>query len=61
MLLFAILLTNWSQGKNMLRQGKLVCLPLMREVVVSCPDWVIPKTIIRMVQTASRHGTHAEG
>ena len=36
-----------------------VCL--MQEVTGSCPGWVIPKTIIKMVQTASLHGTHVLG
>ena len=35
----------------------VVCPPLARQVVRSPPGQVIPKTIIKMVQTASLHGT----
>ena len=35
----------------------LACPPLTQLIVSSPPDRVIPKTIIKMVQTASLHGT----
>ena len=35
----------------------VACPPLARKVVSSPLGWVIPKTIIKMVQTASLHGT----
>ena len=39
----------------------VACPPLARLVVSSPLGRVIPKTIIKMVQTASLHGTHALG
>ena len=40
--------------------GKRVCLVCSRSWV-SCPSWAIPKTIIKMVQTASQLGMQAIG
>ena len=39
----------------------VACPPLVGKAAGSIPGRVIPKTIIKMVQTASRIGTHALG
>ena len=63
----SVLIEHQFADPNSLQQGTMsgwlsgLCVHLTQKVVGSCTGRVIPKTIIKMVQAASLHCTHALG